>query len=140
MDIELDRDWKYLGLTVAVILLVAGLHNVTLSQEDALSFGYCDTELYCAGAEVSGVCLGVEQRSTQCQPISTADDYRRVEAECGALAYNYCSQGNYSGTEWASQATYRNKTCRQWAKQDERITLLSCDQTTPPVSKWDTIR
>lgn len=136
---DLDRDWLYLGVTLLILAGIAGAHNVSLDEEDAMSFGYCDTELTCAGTEVSGYCLGVEQRSTQCYNMSQVSDHRRVEAECGVRAYNLC-KGNHSGTSWAEEATYQNRTCSQWAEQDDRITLLGCDETYPTAREWDDIR
>lgn len=139
MTPDLDKDYLYIGVIVLILAGMAGAHNVALDEGDAMDFGYCDTDLSCSGYEVSGQCLGVEQRSTQCYNISQVDEYRMVEAECGVQAYNLC-QGNHSGTSWAEEATYENKTCSQWAEEDERITLLGCDQTYPSVQEWDDIR
>jgi len=136
---DLDRDYLYIGVMVLILAGVAGAHNVAMDTEDAIDFGYCDTDLFCSGVEVSGQCIGVEQRSTQCYNISQVDTYRHVEAECGVQAYNLC-QGNHTDTSWAEEATYQNRTCSRWAREDERITLLGCDQMYPSVQEWDDIR
>lgn len=139
MTPDLDRDWFYVGVTLVLLAGIAGAHNVVLDEGAAKSFGYCDTELSCVGAETSGFCLGVEQRSTQCHEISELSQHRTVEAECGVRAYNLC-KGNHSGISWADEATYRNRTCSEWAEQDQNITLLGCDETYPAVQEWEDIR
>lgn len=136
----MDDDVKYLGVTVLILIAFATIHNVSLDEDDAMSFGYCDTELYCAGFGSPGSCIGVEQRRTDCFDPETAEPYRRVEAECGLLAYNLCDSTT-SGREWADDpnATYDGQSCREWAQQDERIDLLACDETFPAVSQWEDI-
>lgn len=135
----IDQDWFYLGVTLLIIAGVAGAHNLVVAEDDVMSFGYCDTSLECVGSEVGGACLGVEQKRTQCVEPTEASEDRRVEVECGVRAYNLCREGDHSGTSWASEATYQNKTCDTWA--DERdITLLSCDQSFPAADEWEDMR
>ncbi len=136
----MDDDAKYLGITVLIIVVLAAAHNMSVGPEDAMDFGYCTTEVYCAGFGSPGSCIGVEQLETQCLDPDTADDYRRAEAECGLLAYNLCGEG-VSGMEWADSpnATYDGQSCRQWAQQNDNIDLLRCDQTFPAVSQWKDI-
>ncbi len=136
----MDRDIKYLLITVGILVVIAGAHNYALSEEDAMDFGYCDTEIYCAGFNIGGSCLGVEQLYNQCIEPSKAEDYRRVEIECGVQAESMCNGDKYSGTGWAKEATYKGKTCKRWNQEDSRIKLLSCDQTFPPIQEWNDLK
>jgi len=133
----MDHDLKYFVVTVLILLVAVTVQNITISEDDVMDFGYCDSDLYCAGFRLGGNCIGSEQIETTCYEREGPEHYRRVEAECGVLAYNLCGE-NGSGTSWADgpNATYRGKTCSEWAAEDGRIDLLSCDQTYSGVVDW----
>jgi hypothetical protein len=116
------------------------IQNIRISQEEVIDFGYCDNDMYCAGFRLGGTCIGSEQIDTTCYEREGPEHYRRVEAECGVLAYNLCGDDT-SGTAWASgpNATYRGQNCSEWAAQDERIDLLSCDETYSGSTDWQHI-
>jgi hypothetical protein len=133
------EELKYFGIIVMLLAFFGGVHNVFLSASDARDFGYCTTTIDCAGIDAGGMCLGAEQQKTECHAPETADHYRRVEAECGILADNYCNDGS-EGMEWASNATYLGKTCQTWAEQDDRIDLLSCSETFPTADRWASLQ
>ncbi|MCJ7450267.1 MAG: hypothetical protein MUP58_00840 [Candidatus Nanohaloarchaeota archaeon QJJ-9] len=139
----MDEDLKYLLITLGIVLVVGAAHNVTTSESDAINFGYCDTSLTCQGFNVGNACIGIEKFETECYEPGNATDYRRVEAECGLLAQNYCYSNDsqaYKGTEWASEASYMNKTCEQWSKEEAKVDLIGCNQTMPPVRYWKKIK
>lgn len=134
-----DRNVKYLALTFLLLLPVIGWHNASLGAEDEMSFAMNDITIECTGAEVAGFCLGIEKRNVDTVAPENAEEYRRVEAECGLDAQGLCNANpNMSGMEWTDHpnATYQGQTCSQWAEQDDRITLLSCDQTFNDITQW----
>lgn len=135
----MDVDIRYLGITLLLLAVIAAGHNYRTTTADAADFGYCSTELYCAGVEVSGACIGAEQLDTSCVDPKEAAQYRDVEARCGALAQNLCTGDEYTGTEWASETNVSGQSCAAWSQQDERIDLLQCSQTTPPAQQWEDI-
>lgn len=137
----MNEDLKYLAIIVLILAGTATAHNIRLSEEDALSLGYCDTELYCAGFKAGGSCIGVENLRTECVDPDEGKDYRRIEAECAVEGYNLCESGNASGREWAETVEYKNKTCSEWEEEDEKITIPRCEQiSSPSVHKWKDIR
>jgi len=134
----MDTDLKYLLVTVAILVVVAGWHNAAIDEEDAVDFGYCNTDITCMGFSSGDMCIGIEKRDTNCVDYRNAEEYRRVEVECAIQAYNLC-QEDYNGKEWASNATYEGTTCRQWKQEDDRVTLIGCDQSFPPAHTWKNI-
>ena len=137
----MNEDLKYLAIIFLILAGTATAHNIRTSEEDALSLGYCDTELYCTGFKAGNVCIGVENLKTECMNPETAEEYRMVEAECAVRGYNICNDGNATGSGWAEKAVYENRTCSEWKQEDDRITLPECRQiSSPSVNRWKEIR
>lgn len=136
----MDADIRYLGITVLLLAIIAAGHNVQVNGSDAMDFGYCNTDIVCAGVAAGGMCLGVEQYDTQCVEPEQAQTYRDIEARCGALAQNLCAGGNHTGTGWASATNVSGQSCAAWAQEDDRIDLLQCSQTTPGAQEWSSIQ
>ncbi|MDY6773858.1 MAG: hypothetical protein SVS85_01545 [Candidatus Nanohaloarchaea archaeon] len=135
---EMDRNVKWLILTVLILIPIAAAHNLTVG-ESGRSFAMCDVSIRCQGAEMSNTCLGIEKRAVQCVDPSNASEYRRVEAECALDAQAICNANpSMEGLQWTQNpnATFRGKSCSQWAEQDERIDLLNCGQTFNDITQW----
>jgi len=136
----MDADIRYLGITVLLLVMIAAGHNLQVTEADTMDFGYCNTDIVCAGVAAGGMCLGVEQYDTQCTEPEQAESHREIEARCGTVAQNLCSGEEYTGTDWASATNVSRQSCAAWAQEDERIDLLRCDQTTPGVQEWSSIQ
>lgn len=137
---DVDVHLKYLLLTVAIIAVVGAWHNANVSPDDVRSIGMCDQELVCNGYEAGDICLGIEQRDISCVDFQNASDWRRAEAECALKAQSFCNANqNFSNMDWTDHpnASWGGKTCTQWAEQDDRIELLSCDETFNDITNWD---
>ncbi|MDY6789498.1 MAG: hypothetical protein SVV03_06080 [Candidatus Nanohaloarchaea archaeon] len=135
----MDRDIKYLLITVGILVAVAAVHNYALDSGDEGRLGYCQSEIRCAGFNAGGMCLGVEQLKYSCTAPSNSEEYRRIEVECAVQAYNLCEEG-YTGKEWAKNATYRGKTCRQWKQEKPEMNVISCNQAFPSIEEWDELK
>lgn len=129
----LQNQLKYLGVSVAIVLLaVAGSNMVT--SDEPIEVGYTEITTECVGFE-AGVCLGLEKRDhttynydNYTQPEEgTENYYRRVESELMIQAYNICNE-DISGMEWTDEASYDNQTATEWLENDN-IDLLPCEQT-----------
>lgn len=136
----MDADIRYLGITVLLLVVVAGAHNLQTAETDTMDFGYCNTDVVCAGFTAGGMCMGVEQLETQCIDPEQAEDHRDIEARCGTVAQNRCADDAHTGTDWAAETNVSGQSCAAWAQEDERIDLLRCDQTTPGAQEWSSIQ
>lgn len=135
---DIDPNIKYLVLTVLILLPVVAAHN-TMVPEQERSFGMCDHSTVCQGVEAGDTCLGIQKRAVSCVDPMDAAEYRRVEAECGLDAQAICNANpDMTGTEWADSpnATYNGQDCSEWAEQDDRIELLTCEQTSDSIDQW----
>ncbi|MDY6765886.1 MAG: hypothetical protein SVW77_00810 [Candidatus Nanohaloarchaea archaeon] len=135
---DIDPNFKYLVLTVLLLLPLVAAHNLTVPEQDR-SFAMCDRSTACQGTEFGNTCLGIEQRRVQCVDPMNASMYRRVEAECGLDAQAICNANpELTGLEWTENpnASYNGRSCSRWAEQDERIDLLNCGQTFDSVQHW----
>lgn len=134
-----DRNLQYLLLTVLIIAAVAAYYNLTLTEDDAMSFGMCDMTLECQGVQSGDYCIGIEHRSVQCVNPETAEEWRRAEAECGLDAQGICNENpELTGTDWADdpRAEWDGTSCREWAEQDENVDLLTCEDTFNDITQW----
>lgn len=135
---DIDRNVKYLAVTVLLLVPVVAAHNMATEPTRYDSFGMCDTEIVCQGVD-AGVCLGIEKRQVACVDFADAEPYRRVEAECGLDAQGLCNADpSLSGTEWTDHpnASYNGTSCAAWAEQDDRIDLLRCEDTFRSIDQW----
>ncbi|MFB6077000.1 MAG: hypothetical protein ABEK12_02630 [Candidatus Nanohaloarchaea archaeon] len=135
---DIDRNVKYLVVTVLLLLPVAAAHNLAVRPTRYDSFAMCDTTIACQGVD-AGVCLGIESRSASCMDFRDAPQHRRVEAECGLDAQAICNANpGMSGTDWTDHpnATYNGTSCATWAEQDDRITLMRCEDTFDSINQW----
>lgn len=134
-----DANLKYLILTVLIILPVAGWHNMSLTEADEGSFGMCDISIDCQGAEVGDYCIGIESQQNQCVDPENAEQFRHVEAQCAVKAQGFCNDNpNMTGMDWTDHpnASFDGQNCAAWAEDDERIDLLSCEETFNDVTQW----
>lgn len=135
---EIDRNVRYLVLTLLLLVPVAGAHNMMVQPSPQDSFGMCDTEIVCQGVD-AGVCLGIEKRQPSCVDFADAPEYRRVEAECALDAQGLCNADpSLSGLDWTDHpnASYNGTACSTWAEQDDRIDLLRCENTFNSINHW----
>jgi hypothetical protein len=129
-----EEDLKYLGISVAVLLLAIGAHNL-VTPDEPMEVGPVELDTECTGIE-AGICLGVPERTHTTYNYDdyekvergTENFYRRVEAELMLQAYQICDSET-SGMEWLSEASYLDKSGEEWS-QDENIDLLPCSQVT----------
>lgn len=136
---DVDPNFKYLALTLLILLPLGAAHNLTVSETSEMEFGMCTTQVSCQGAEVNDLCLGIETRDVSCITPQNATTAQRAEAECGLDAQALCNADpDLSGTEWAEHpnATFRGRSCSAWAEQDG-IDLLECEQTFNDISRWN---
>ena len=133
-DSGLEKNLFYLGLCVLLVAGMAAANNLMTSGE-SVEVGYTEVYYECAGVDV-GVCLGVERPQYETYNYDdyeepepgTENYYRRVESELMLQAYNICEDDSLTGMEWTSEATYDNRTGKEWLEEDE-VDLLSCDKT-----------
>lgn len=123
----MDRNIKYLLLTLAIILVVSVVHN-SLSFTGSYSLGYCEFETNCNGLNLGGVCVGIKGHDLKCTDPKNATEPMRAEVECTIQANPLCRRNDFEGTEWATQAEYKNRTCDSWGEEYEEITLIDCNQ------------
>ncbi|MFB6191438.1 MAG: hypothetical protein ABEJ64_03330 [Candidatus Nanohaloarchaea archaeon] len=129
-----QRDLKFLGVSIAVLLVAVAGHNL-VTPDEPVRVGFVEVETRCAGID-AGACIGVQRRTHTTYNYDdyskvqrgTENFYRRVEAELMAQAYNICT-ADMKGMEWTSRASYLNKTGDEW-RQMEQVELLGCEQTT----------
>ncbi|MCJ7429471.1 MAG: hypothetical protein MUP66_03715 [Candidatus Nanohaloarchaeota archaeon QJJ-5] len=133
----MDQDYLYLLITIGILIGFAGASNLALDDQSSLEFGGCTTDVSCLGSDMSGYCLGIEQRETTCTASENLTATQRIEARCGAASYNVCQEG-YTGTAWAENTTVEGQTCQQWADEED-IELLSCEQSFTHAENWDEI-
>lgn len=138
MDVpEIDRNVKYLVLTVLILLPIGAAHNLSV-EDDGFSFGMCDHAVRCDGVELGGYCIGVQVHDSTCVNPLNASDARHAEAECALDAQSICNANpELSGMEWTSQADgYNGTSCTAWAEQED-IQLLKCEDTFADVTRWN---
>jgi hypothetical protein len=129
---DFKRDLTLLAGALLFCVALAGARNVVV-EDRSVEVGYTEIDTYCQGAEVSGVCLGVERRThttynydgyEEAEP-GTEDFYRRVESELMLQAQERCGRTGVDGKEWESNVSYRNRTAEEWTETDE-VELLPC--------------
>ncbi len=138
-SLDIDRNVKYLALTLGIVVLMAAGHNLTV-EDTTYSFAMCDTTTVCQGAEVSDYCIGIEMNQVSCVNPENASEYRRAEAECGLDAQAICNENpDMQGLDWTGHenATYQGRSCSDWADSDERIDLLKCEDTFDDITRWN---
>lgn len=123
----MDRNIKYLLLTIAIVLALAFIHN-SVTFKGSYSLGYCNFSTYCKGINLGGTCLGIKDHNLKCTDPSNATEWMRAEAECAIQANPICREKGVEGSEWASKAEYKNKTCEEWGEEYKEITLINCNQ------------
>lgn len=136
---HVDRNIKYLLVTVLIIAGAAGVHNHMTEESRYTSFGMCDQSVACNGVTAGGMCIGIEEPRVDCVLPRDAADWRRAEAECGLDAQGICNANpSMTGMAWAEdpRAEWQGKRCTQWANEYEQVDLLSCDQTFTDITKW----
>ena len=120
----MDPNFRGLLAIVGILVVLTGIHNFALGEEDTFSWGYCDSFIYCAGLD-AGFCLGVEQLEVKCyDPVTEYEEYRTVEIECLLQGSGLCKQGIEN---WSVQAKYNGIKCSEWAETDKRIDIIDCD-------------
>ncbi|MDY6766494.1 MAG: hypothetical protein SVW77_03940 [Candidatus Nanohaloarchaea archaeon] len=135
---DIDPHAKYLVLTVLLLLPVVAAHNLAVPEQER-SFGMCDHSTACQGIEAGDTCLGIQKRQVSCVDPMNAAEHRRAEAECALDAQAICNANPaMTGTDWTDSpnATYNGQECSEWAASDDRIELLSCDQTFDDIRQW----
>lgn len=138
-----DPHVKWLVITLAILIPFGAAHNIMTDAPDALgeegSFAMCDYSLNCEGVEAGDMCLGIESWSVQCVDPQQAAAWRHAEAECGLDAQGLCNaDSTLSGTEWAEHpnASYDGTRCTEWSQMEERVTLLTCEDTFNDITQW----
>ncbi len=137
---DVDANLKYLVLTLAIIMVAGVANNYMLTADDAVSFGYCDTELDCTGATVGSMCLGIEHRDTTCSDPNEAPAWQKAEIECGLAAQGLCSENTeLSGLDWTDHenATWDGRQCTAWESEHEEFDLLTCENTFRDIRHWE---
>lgn len=132
-----QKDLFFLGVSVLLAASVVGLNNTQIS-EDQPEVGFVELDTECVGLD-AGMCLGIQRVThttynyddanyTDPEP-GTANYYRLVESELMLQGYSICRENkDMTGTDWASQAEYDNKTGDEWL-QNENVQLLPCEET-----------
>lgn len=132
MEQDLHKNLVWLAGVLVLCVALAGARNVVV-EDRTVEVGYTKIGTYCQGAEVSGLCLGVERRNhtsynydyyEEPEP-GTENFYRRVESELMLRAQDRCGNPGVEGREWTGNVSYRNRTAEEWLETD-KVELLAC--------------
>ena len=132
---NLQRDLKYLGITLAIAVAIVGVNNL-MTPGEYPDVGFTQMESECAGIDV-GVCLGIMHQEHEvlhfddwAQIEEGTEEHRRmVESELMIRATDECRNENVTGTDWTSEVEYENKTGDEWSDEIDNVTLLPCSET-----------
>ncbi len=139
MDLEisdrLERNLKYLGLTLLLAVAIIGLTNLTTPSEYP-DVGFTEVDVECVGLDL-GICLGLQTETHTTHSYDdweeieegTEDHRRMIESELMIRAYEECRDPEIVEMDWTSEATFENQTADEWEDEIDDLTLLPCEET-----------
>ncbi len=137
---KFDKNYLYLGLTIAIILLIMIIHTAKI-ENNSFSFGFCNYSISCSGISLGNVCLGGKVKSVSCiNPENYTEEYRMVEMNCALEANAICKSPEVEDFEWINSSEYNGKNCQEWKAIYPKITLISCNQTFADITQYSLLR